>query len=126
MNHAVTNFWTGIIFPKGTAVDHYAQGAPVHPTMIYESLGNFLIFFILWKLRLRNFRPGMIGACYLLMYSILRSILTPLRMDNQYVLIGESKILAAYSISLVLILGSLIWIYNKKLWLSDEALSRKG
>ena len=119
----VTNFWTGIIFPKGTAVDHYAQGSPVHPTMIYESLGNFLIFIILWKLRLKNFKPGMIGACYLVMYSILRSILTPLRMDNQYFVIGGSKILAAYSISLVLILGSLIWIYNKKLWLSDVKIN---
>jgi len=119
----VTNYWTGIIFPKGTAVDHYAQGAPVHPTMIYESLGNFLIFIILWKLRLRNFRPGMIGACYLVLYSILRSILTPLRMDNQYFEIGESKILAAYSISLVLILGSLIWIFKQKLWLSDVKIN---
>ena len=119
----VTNFWTGIIFPKGTAVDYYAQGAPVHPTMIYESLGNFLIFIILWKLRLRNFRPGMIGACYLVMYSILRSSLTPLRMDNQYFVIGEYKILAAYSISLILILGSFIWIYKKKLWLSEEKIN---
>ncbi|MDG2065713.1 MAG: prolipoprotein diacylglyceryl transferase, partial [SAR324 cluster bacterium] len=44
----VTDFWTGIVFPAGTAVDRYAHGAPVHPTMIYESLGNFLIFFLLW------------------------------------------------------------------------------
>ena len=29
----VTEFWTGIVFPAGTAVDRYAHGAPVHPTL---------------------------------------------------------------------------------------------
>ena len=53
----VTKFWTGITFPPGTVIDRYAQGQPVHPTMIYESLGNVLIFLILWRLRLKHFRP---------------------------------------------------------------------
>ena len=51
----VTDFWTGIVFPEGTQVDFYAHGETVHPTMIYESVGDFLIFVLLWKLRLRNF-----------------------------------------------------------------------
>mgnify|MGYP001238138550 CR=1 FL=1 len=115
----VTDFWTGIIFPSGTEVDLYAQGEPVHPTMIYESIGSFMIFILLWKIRVLNFRPGMLAACYLIMYSILRSILTPLRMDNQYFVIGESKILAAYSISLIFVLFGIVWIFKKKLWRSD-------
>jgi len=121
----VTDFWTGIIFPAGTAVDRYAHGAPVHPTMIYESLGNFLIFFLLWKLRLRNFRAGMLGAVYLLSYAVLRSLLTPLRMDNQYFVIADTKFLAAYAISLLLFSAGLLWIYKQKLWLPDEDLNQK-
>jgi len=121
----VTDFWTGIVFPAGTAVDRYAHGAPVHPTMIYESLGNFLIFILLWKLRLKNFRPGMLGAVYLLSYSVLRSLLTPLRMDNQYFVIADTKILAAYAISLLLVGASLFWIFKQKLWLPDEVLNEK-
>ena len=121
----VTDFWTGIVFPSGTAVDRYAHGAPVHPTMIYESLGNFLIFILLWKLRLRNFRPGMIGAIYLVTYSVLRSFLTPLRMDNQSFVIVDTKILAAYAISLLLVGASLFWIFKQKLWLPDEVLNEK-
>ena len=121
----ITEFWTGIVFPAGTAVDRYAHGAAVHPTMIYESLGNFLIFILLWKLRLKNFRPGMIGAIYLLGYSVLRSLLTPLRMDNQYFVIADTKILAAYAISLLLFGAASFWIFKQKLWLPDDALNEK-
>lgn len=120
----VTDLWTGIVFPEGTQIDSYANGAPVHPTMIYESLGNFLIFYLLWKLRLKNFRPGMLGAIYLLSYSALRSLLTPLRMDNQYFIVAETRILAAYAISFLLVMGSLIWIYKQKLWLRDNTLNK--
>ena len=122
----VTDLWTGIVFPEGTAVDRYANGSPVHPTMIYESLGNFLILALLWKLRLRNFRPGMLGAVYLLTYSILRSLLTPLRMDNQYFIILDSKFLAAYTISIIMFAAGLIWIYIQKLWYQDETLTKKA
>ena len=121
----VTDMWTGIVFPAGTAIDRYANGSPVHPTMIYESLGNFLILALLWKLRLRNFRPGMLGAVYLLTYSILRSLLTPLRMDNQYFIIAETKFLAAYTISIIMFGAGLIWIYLHKLWYRDETLIKK-
>ena len=121
----VTNFWTGIVFPAGTAVDRYANGAPVHPTMIYESLGNFLIFILLWKMRLRNFRPGMLGAVYLLSYAVLRSLLTPLRMDNQYFVIADTKFLAAYAISFLLFGAGLFWIFKQKLWFLDEDLNEK-
>jgi len=121
----VTDLWTGIVFPEGTAVERYANGSPVHPTMIYESLGNFLILSLLWKLRLKNFRPGMLGAVYLLTYSILRSLLTPLRMDNQYFIIGDTKFLAAYTISIIMFAVGLIWIYKHKLWYQDETLIKK-
>ena len=120
-----TDFWTGIVFPEGTAIDRYANGSPVHPTMIYESLGNFLILALLWKLRLKNFRPGMLGAVYLLTYSILRSLLTPLRMDNQYFILADTKYLAAYTISIIMFAGGMIWIYINKLWYQDETLIRK-
>ena len=121
----ITDLWTGIVFPEETAIEQYANGSPVHPTMIYESLGNFFILALLWKLRLRNFRPGMLGAIYLLTYSILRSLLTPLRMDNQYFLIGDNKFLAAYSISIIMFISGLIWIYIHKLWYQDEKLNIK-
>lgn len=120
----VTDFWAGITFPPGTVIDHYAQGQPVHPTMIYESLGNVLIFFVLWRLRLKNFRPGMLGALYLLGYSILRSALTPFRMDNQYLILGDTLILAPYAIGIVLTFGASAWITRARLWETDPLLTQ--
>ncbi|MDP7317306.1 MAG: prolipoprotein diacylglyceryl transferase, partial [SAR324 cluster bacterium] len=122
----VTKFWTGITFPPGTVIDRYAQGQPVHPTMIYESLGNVLIFLILWRLRLKHFRPGMLGALYLLGYSILRSALTPFRMDNQYLILGDTLILAPYAIGIVLTLVAVVWITRARLWKSDSLLAKNS
>ena len=76
-------------------------------------------------MRLRNFRPGMLGAVYLLSYAVLRSLLTPLRMDNQYFVIADTKFLAAYAISLLLFGAGLFWIFKQKLWFLDEDLNKK-
>jgi prolipoprotein diacylglyceryltransferase len=67
----------------------------------------------------------MIGAIYLVTYSVLRSFLTPLRMDNQSFVIVDTKIIAAYAISLLLVGASLFWIFKQKLWLPDEVLNEK-
>ena len=112
----VTNMWTGVVFPEGSSIARYAQGQPVHPTMIYESLLNFILYAILWKIRLRNFRDGMIGAIYLIGYALIRSSLTPLRMDNQFLNFGDFKILAPYGISLLMTLIAMTWIFKGKLW----------
>jgi len=116
----VTDFWTGVVFPANTVVNRYAQGSPVHPTMIYESLGNFIILGILWKLRLKNFRHGMLACLYLIFYSLLRSGLTPLRMDNQFFTLGETQILAPYAISVTLSVCAISLILSLKLWKQQE------
>ncbi len=118
----VTDSWTGITFPEGTPIDRYAHGQPVHPTMIYESCANFILLILLWKLRLRNFRPGFIGALYLVGYSVIRGSLTHLRMDNQFFTVGNTVILAPYVISVLLVLIALVWITTRRLWLPDEQL----
>ena len=122
----ITDFWAGVIFPPGSPTYAYAQGQPVHPTMIYESIGNFIIFAILWKVRLKNFRPGMLLALHFIFYSMLRSALTPLRMDNQYFMIVGEKVLAPYSISAVLITVALLLIWKGRLWEYDKPVPQKA
>ena len=112
----VTHFWAGVVFPPGSPTDYYAQGQAVHPTMIYESLGNFVIFAILWRVRLKNFQPGMLGALYLILYPLFRFFLTPLRMDNQYFEILGVSFLAAYTTGSLLILAGIFLIWKRKLW----------
>lgn len=47
-------------------------GIPLHPTQIYESLGEFLNFFILITLRKHQSFRGQLFWTYILLYSVLR------------------------------------------------------
>lgn len=56
-----------VIFPSGGS-------QPRHPSQIYElSLEGILLFTILWFLKDRGFRPGVITALFLIMYGLFRS-----------------------------------------------------
>ena len=55
-----------------------------HPTFLYESLWNFLVFAILWfglRKRLQG-KPGALTLCYLGLYSIGRYFVEGLRIDS--------------------------------------------
>ena len=47
-------------------------GIPLHPTQLYESAAEFLIFGILWWRIRREHAPGAIISLYLILYSIAR------------------------------------------------------
>ncbi len=58
-----------MIFPAGGPI-------PRHPTQLYESLGEgLLLFAILWYLRKKPFKDGMMVAFFLLFYGIIRFII---------------------------------------------------
>ncbi len=118
----VTDFALGIVFPPGSPA--YAEGQPVHPTMLYESLGNFIIFFILWKVRLKNFRPGMLLALHFILYSTWRIALTDLRTDNQFFFLFDFKIFASYATGAALVVAGILLIWRNRLW-EHEPISPK-
>jgi len=81
------------------------EGTKVHPTFLYESLGNFIIFFILFKMRKTKKFDGQQIAWYMILYSIIRFFIEGLRTDSLYM--GQFRV--AQLISLVLIgLGALL------------------
>ena len=94
--------------PWGIMVD----GTKVHPTFLYESLGNFIIFFILFKMRKTKKFDGQQIAWYMILYSIIRFFIEGLRTDSLY--LGQFRV--AQLISLVLVgLGILLlYIRGKK------------
>ncbi len=47
-------------------------GIPLHPTQLYESLGEFIIFAALYLVFLRPHRDGSVVSLYLVLYGILR------------------------------------------------------
>lgn len=56
-------------------------GIPLHPTQLYESLGEFINFFILITLRRYKSFNGQLFFTYLLLYSVLRFIVEFFRGD---------------------------------------------
>lgn len=57
-------------------------GVPLHPTQLYESIGEFINFFILITLRRYKSFNGQIFMTYILLYSLLRFIVEFYRGDT--------------------------------------------
>jgi prolipoprotein diacylglyceryl transferase len=72
----------------------------VHPTFLYESLWNFLIFiFLIWYRNNRRKMDGEIFAFYIVLYSIGRFFIEGLRTDSLY--IGEIRVAQLISVILI-------------------------
>jgi phosphatidylglycerol---prolipoprotein diacylglyceryl transferase len=83
-------------YPNGILPDN----TPLHPTPIYEFLTMVVIFFILWKLRKKNWAPGRIFMLYFILAGAERLLVEFIRL-NPRLLFGLSE---AQIISVVLIL----------------------
>lgn len=82
-----------------------------HPTFLYESLGNLVIFLILYKLSSKLKTLDLL-ASYLFSYSALRLLIEPMRTDSLY--IGSIK--AATLISLLMLLLSIaVFVASRRL-----------
>lgn len=60
-----------------------------HPTFLYESLLNFILFVILFLMfKTKKHRQGKIFCFYLMGYSIIRMIVEPIRVDATFYIFG--------------------------------------
>ncbi|WP_242491849.1 prolipoprotein diacylglyceryl transferase [Miniphocaeibacter massiliensis] len=86
------------------------EGQKVHPTFFYESLGDFIIFLILYKIcKDKKKFDGQVISLYLILYGILRFFVEGLRTDSLYFLnFRVSQILSA-----VLVLVGIVIYYVK-------------
>ncbi|WP_080873321.1 prolipoprotein diacylglyceryl transferase [Oceanobacillus timonensis] len=85
------------------------DGVMYHPTFLYESAWNFLIFFGLLLFRRTNPKRGMVFLTYAITYSIGRFFIEGLRTDSLYI-IGELRTAQVVSI-LTIIAGVIIMLY---------------
>lgn len=84
--------------PWGIVID----GVKVHPTFLYESLGNFMVFlFLLWYRRNKIKVSGEVFLLYLILYSIVRFFVEGLRTDS--LMLGSIRIAQLISILSVFI-----------------------
>ena len=126
---AMTRFnWPWAVqFPKGTSVyrNHVNQGLiprddlfsmPVHPTQMYETVGNFIIFIILMVVYTKHKRTGVVALTYVTLYGGLRFVTEMFR--------GESArpvfnlLTASQTVGLgMLVFGlAVFFICNKTVW----------
>lgn len=91
----------------------------VHPTFLYESIANFIIFFIIVKLKENRKFKGQVTCTYFILYSFIRFFIEGLRTDS--LMLGSIRISQALSI-VIFIIFTIIYIklIKKKLKISKE------
>jgi phosphatidylglycerol:prolipoprotein diacylglycerol transferase len=85
-----------------------------HPTFLYESLWDLLVFCILWfvlRKRLET-RPGALTLCYLGLYSIGRFFTEGLRTDS--LMLGDIRVAQLVSVILVVVAALGLWLMLRK------------
>lgn len=106
-------FLEGLFLPDFIVNQMYINGAYYHPTFLYESIWNFLGFFLLLSLRKVNLRRGEMFLTYVIWYSIGRFFVEGLRTDS-LMLTDYLRIAQTISIFLIVLAVSLILYRRKK------------
>lgn len=93
--------------PWGIIID----GVKVHPTFLYESIWNFIVFgFLLWYRRNKSKVSGEIFLLYLILYSAIRFFVEGLRTDS--LMLGPIRV--AQLVSIVGIVASLYYLLKRR------------
>lgn len=93
--------------PWGIMID----GVKVHPTFLYESVGDFIIFIILlWYRRKKQKVSGEIFLLYIMLYSLIRFFVEGLRTDS--LMLGSIRV--AQLVSVFSILIGLYFFYKRR------------
>lgn len=104
-------FFSGCCYGKNT--DCFLAISHKHPTQLYESFGNLIIFFILHNLLKKFHKDGYIFILYMLLYSVLRFSIEFFRGDDRGLFIFGLSI--AQNISIIIFIVSIaLIVYNKK------------
>lgn len=82
-----TNFPIHVIFKHPDSLA--PRFAPLHPTQIYEALGDFILFLLAMILSRKRLRAGSLSAFYLLGYGAFRFLMEFLRGDDRGIFIGR-------------------------------------
>ena len=87
------------------------NGVKVHPTFLYESLWNFLVFlFLLWYRKNKKKKEGEVFLLYLSLYSFIRFFIEGLRVDS--LMLGQFRV--AQIVSLIGFIIPIIIFYIRK------------
>ncbi|MEA3356198.1 MAG: prolipoprotein diacylglyceryl transferase [Candidatus Bipolaricaulota bacterium] len=103
----------GIHFPASSPAGRAYPSLATHPTMLYEAILNVAIFFYLWGIRDKGYRDGFSTSMYFILYSLARSLVSISRGDSLWL----GPIRAAHVVSALLIIGFVLLILRRRLYL---------
>lgn len=90
----------------------WIDGAYRHPTFLYESIWNLLVFFfLLWLTKQLFTREGEVGLSYLMLYSVGRFVVEGFRTDS--LMLGTLRMAQVMSICLF-VGATLVLLYRRK------------
>ena len=97
----------GIVFPEDSPAGMEFPNYPLHPAMLYESALNLIGFLLLWfYFRKKEYNPGILTMIYLIMYAVIRSIVSTFRVEDLQFL----GMKAPYVISMIMLILAVIGI----------------
>lgn len=102
----------GLVFPLDSPAGQAFPGQPLHPAMLYEAVGDFLIFLVLLRLSRRSAKPGFLASLYFVLYGLVRFPCEFVRGDALW--LGPFRAAQVVSVLLILIFGS--WLFARRLW----------
>jgi phosphatidylglycerol:prolipoprotein diacylglycerol transferase len=84
---------------------------PVYPTPFYESVVCILLFFVLWSIRDRIKKPGVMFGIYMILAGVERFLVELIRVNTKYNVAGI-PFTQAELISLILVIGGAVIIFT--------------
>jgi phosphatidylglycerol:prolipoprotein diacylglycerol transferase len=124
-----TNLPWKLYIPPSSRPIEYLDYEYFHPTFLYESLWNLLVFGLLiflffWGWRHRDrFKVGTLSLVYLIAYSIGRFWVEGLRTDS--LMLGPLRMAQVISIVLIVVgVAGLLWLYGLRRPLPDVIATR--
>ena len=88
---------------------------PVYPTTLYEVVGTFILFGIMWMFRRKITQPGILTGIYLIFAGSERFLIEKIRVNNRIHSLSFEPTQAEL-ISTFLILGGIVFLVFSKKW----------
>ncbi|HZI93259.1 MAG TPA: prolipoprotein diacylglyceryl transferase [Patescibacteria group bacterium] len=110
--------------PRASEVTGVPLNVPLHPSQLYLSLADFVLFFILLAVAARKKFQGQVALLYMILYAVLRGTLETFRGDPRGEFFGLST---SQWLSIALgIVGVVLYIWKSKRGAPTGAPGRAG